>query len=170
MLRSTRFPLHRPFSTSSSIWNAQRPIEQAQNQHASSSQKAPDVGIPQSSEEIQINHVQAEQSDARTSKPEFREPLTSYDLDLVRKRVREWTEQATIGLRNRADDFTLLAKNRFSQLGAELNKVTGYEEIEALKRGVVDQGKCLPHFATKPNSFIVINHRGANTHCTRSCS
>jgi sensitive to high expression protein 9 len=58
----------------------------------------------------------------------------------VKQRIREWTEQATIALRNRADDFTASTKTTFSHLGSQLNRVTGYEEIEALKRGVVEQG------------------------------
>ncbi|KAF9561344.1 sensitive to high expression protein 9 [Agrocybe pediades] len=68
-----------------------------------------------------------------------RQPVSAYDLELVKKRIREWAEQATIALRHRADDFTAATKTTFSQLGSELNRVTGYEEIEALKKGVVEQ-------------------------------
>ena len=59
---------------------------------------------------------------------------------MAKARFREWTERAAIGMRFRADDFTAKSRATFSQLGAQLNKVTGYEEIEALKRGVVEQG------------------------------
>lgn len=75
--------------------------------------------------------------------PESSKPpnFSSYDLEIVKQRIQEWTEQAAIVLRNRADDFTTTTKATFSQLGSELNRVTGYEEIEALKRGVVKQGR-----------------------------
>lgn len=67
-------------------------------------------------------------------------PLTACDIDLVKQRIRSWTEQAAIALRTKADDFTASSKTTFSQLGSELNRVTGYEEIEVLKRGIVEQG------------------------------
>ncbi|KAF9534515.1 Mdm33 family-domain-containing protein [Crepidotus variabilis] len=72
-----------------------------------------------------------------TRKPESAsEHLSEYDPAILKKRLREWTEQVAITLRHRADDFTTRSKTTFSHLGAELNKVTGYEEIEALKKGV----------------------------------
>ncbi len=52
------------------------------------------------------------------------------DLQQVKNRLLEWSDQAAITLRTRADDFTETTKSTFSQLGAQLNKVTGYEEIE----------------------------------------
>ncbi|KAL4263016.1 Sensitive to high expression protein 9, mitochondrial [Pleurotus pulmonarius] len=52
---------------------------------------------------------------------------------------REWSGPAAAVFRGYADQFTLSAKTTFSQLGSQLNKVTGYEEIEALKRRVVEQ-------------------------------
>ncbi|KAK0187870.1 Mdm33 family-domain-containing protein [Armillaria mellea] len=61
------------------------------------------------------------------------------DLQQVKNRLLEWSDQAAITLRTRADDFTETTRSTFSQLGAQLNKVTGYEEIEALKRQVVEQ-------------------------------
>lgn len=62
------------------------------------------------------------------------------NLDAIKQRLREWSEQTAVVIRTRADDFTARSKTTFSQLGAHLNKVTGYEEIEALKRQVVEQG------------------------------
>lgn len=53
---------------------------------------------------------------------------------------REWSGPAAAVFRRYADQFTSSAKTTFSQLGSQLNKVTGYEEIEALKRRVVEQG------------------------------
>jgi hypothetical protein len=67
--------------------------------------------------------------------------LPTYNLDEVKQRIRHWTEHAAVTIRERADEFTAKTKTQFSQLGAHLNKVTGYEEIEALKRDVVAQGE-----------------------------
>ncbi|KAG5728616.1 hypothetical protein E4T56_gene1980 [Termitomyces sp. T112] len=61
------------------------------------------------------------------------------DLDAFTQRVREWRDQALVSFRNRADEFTAKSKVTFSQLGSELNRVTGYEVIDALKREVVEQ-------------------------------
>ena len=77
-------------------------------------------------------------SKARTHKP----PLSAYDLN-IKARFWEWTKQASINLRHCADDFTSKSKSTFSQLGCWLNQMTGYEEIETLKRGVVNQGMLL---------------------------
>ncbi|KAJ2913675.1 hypothetical protein MD484_g6736, partial [Candolleomyces efflorescens] len=65
--------------------------------------------------------------------------LPTLHLDEVKQRIRHWTEHAAVTIRERADEFTARTKTQFSQLGAHLNKVTGYEEIEALKRDVVAQ-------------------------------
>lgn len=89
-------------------------------------------------------HVAAEQT--AVPKPSSSDPSPSRpaspppNLDAIKQRLREWSEQTAVVIRNRADDFTLRSKTTFSQLGAHLNKVTGYEEIEALKRRVVEQG------------------------------
>jgi sensitive to high expression protein 9 len=66
-------------------------------------------------------------------------PVSAYDLD-INARMWEWTKQASINLKHCADDFTAKSKSTFSQLGCWLNQLTGYEEIEALKRGVAKQG------------------------------
>ncbi|KAF7768114.1 hypothetical protein Agabi119p4_7357 [Agaricus bisporus var. burnettii] len=81
--------------------------------------------------------------DSRTTPPgeqaEWKKNLSSYDLDLVKSRIRDWTEQAAVTFRDRADELTNHTKTRFSQLGGELSKATGYEEIEVLKKEVVEQ-------------------------------
>ncbi|KAF8837921.1 mitochondrial distribution and morphology family 33, partial [Paxillus ammoniavirescens] len=61
------------------------------------------------------------------------------DVDALRARVREWSVLASSSLRQRADEVSREASLTFSQLGLHLNRVTGYEEIEALKKQVVDQ-------------------------------
>lgn len=67
--------------------------------------------------------------------------LNQLQLEAVKQRLRSWSENAGIQLRQRADTFTAKVATTFSHLGSELNKVTGYEEIEALKRRVVEQGE-----------------------------
>lgn len=66
---------------------------------------------------------------------------SSFDLHALRTRFRELSNQSAILVRRRADAFTAKTASTFSQLGSHLNRVTGYEEIEALKRQVVEQGK-----------------------------
>ncbi|KAJ3758770.1 mitochondrial distribution and morphology family 33, partial [Lentinula raphanica] len=60
-------------------------------------------------------------------------------LDELRETLLKWTNAWAFQFRRKADDFTGATKARLSGLGAELNKVTGYEEIDALKRQVVEQ-------------------------------
>ncbi|KAJ3516596.1 hypothetical protein NLJ89_g1027 [Agrocybe chaxingu] len=140
MLRTSlsRPLLLRPFSTSSSAWTPQRPsIHDAQPKEEPPTPERPNAELAR--ESLTENPLAPDILKARLPGSQEREPLSSYDLDLVKNRIREWTEQATIAIRNRADDFTANTKTTFSQLGAHLNKVTGYEDIEALKRGVVEQ-------------------------------
>lgn len=87
-----------------------------------------------------------QQHPSTSDKPDSWKGLSTSDLEVVKQRIREWTDQAAINIRERADDFTAQSKATFSQLGAHLNKVTGYEEIEALKREVVQQGLLLIFF------------------------
>ncbi|KAI0712237.1 Mdm33 family-domain-containing protein [Earliella scabrosa] len=60
-------------------------------------------------------------------------------LDEVKARVKEWSHDAVQSMRQRGDEFTARVARTFAQLGSELNRVTGYGEIEALKRKVVEQ-------------------------------
>ncbi|KAJ4470162.1 sensitive to high expression protein 9 [Lentinula aciculospora] len=60
-------------------------------------------------------------------------------LDTLRETLLKWSNDRASQFRRKADDFTGATKARLSGLGAELNKVTGYEEIDALKRQVVEQ-------------------------------
>ena len=139
----SRPPLLRPFSTSSPIWNAQKPTG-VDAQHKDEPQSSPQPSQPLLDHDIKPEPIHfPTQYDSKSQSTTPRDTLASYDLPIVKQRIREWTEQATIALRNRADDFTASTKTTFSQLGSQLNRVTGYEEIEALKRGVVEQGVCL---------------------------
>ena len=67
----------------------------------------------------------------------------TFDLDTLRTRFRQLSDRSAVTVRRRTDDFTAKAASTFSQLGSHLNRVTGYEEIEALKKQVVDQGLCI---------------------------
>ncbi|KAN0087759.1 She9 / Mdm33 family domain containing protein, partial [Tylopilus felleus] len=63
----------------------------------------------------------------------------SIDLEALQSRLRDWSVLATSSLRQRADHLSKKATTTFSDLGQHLNRVTGYEEIEMLKRRVVEQ-------------------------------
>jgi sensitive to high expression protein 9 len=54
--------------------------------------------------------------------------------------IRRWSEQNSIAFRQRADGLIARIAVSFTRLGGEINKVTGYDEIETLKRQVVSQG------------------------------
>lgn len=68
---------------------------------------------------------------------------SSIDLEALQNRLKHWSVLANSSLRQRADHLSKKATTTFSDLGLHLNRVTGYEEIEALKRQVVEQGKVL---------------------------
>ena len=55
--------------------------------------------------------------------------------------LREWSGNGAIAIRKRAEGFTASTETLFSQLGSQLNRATGYEDIELLKRNVVEQGE-----------------------------
>ncbi len=100
-----------------------------------------DVQVPSQDRSTVPSHEPS--SGVDTSQPGDDSPRRAVpppNLEDIKQRLREWSEQTAVVIRNRADDFTARSKTTFSQLGAHLNKVTGYEEIEALKRQVVEQG------------------------------
>jgi len=53
--------------------------------------------------------------------------------------IRRWSEQNSIAFRQRTDSLIARLAASFTRLGGEINRVTGYDEIEALKRQVVSQ-------------------------------
>ncbi|KAF8134018.1 Mdm33 family-domain-containing protein [Boletus edulis] len=63
----------------------------------------------------------------------------SIDLEVLRNRLRDWSVLSSTSLRQRADVLSKKATTTFSHLGQHLNRVTGYEDIEALKGRVVEQ-------------------------------
>jgi hypothetical protein len=72
------------------------------------------------------------------------EPVLSERLreatSLLRGYITKATGDTAIGIRKRADGFTAITQVLFSELGGQLNRATGYEEIELLKRKVEAQG------------------------------
>lgn len=81
---------------------------------------------------------QPEAHDSPSEKPLRSAPVL--DVEDVKERLRSLSEIAAARIRDKADNYTALAATTFAQLGRELNKVTGYGEIESLKRQVVEQG------------------------------
>ena len=67
-------------------------------------------------------------------------PTREQRIEEFKQVLRDWVERTSILIRHRADDYTAHAASTFAQLGRELNKVTGYGEIELLKKRVVAQG------------------------------
>jgi hypothetical protein len=66
-----------------------------------------------------------------------REPSDIEDMQSI---IRRWSERHFIGLRQGTDTLVARLATSFTRLGGEINRVTGYDEIESLKRQVVSQG------------------------------
>jgi hypothetical protein len=64
----------------------------------------------------------------------------SSGVEDVQSIIRHWSERQFIGLRQRTDTLVARLATSFTRLGGEINRVTGYDEIESLKRRVVSQG------------------------------
>ena len=64
----------------------------------------------------------------------------SSGVEDVQSIIRRWSERQFIGLRHRTDSLVARLATSFTRLGGEINRVTGYDEIETLKRRVVSQG------------------------------
>ncbi|RPD62470.1 hypothetical protein L227DRAFT_545067 [Lentinus tigrinus ALCF2SS1-6] len=60
-------------------------------------------------------------------------------LESFTTRMKDWSTEALKGMRQRGDEWTIKVARTFAQLGKELNRATGYEEIDQLKRKVVEQ-------------------------------
>jgi hypothetical protein len=67
-------------------------------------------------------------------------PSTTEELA---KRLRLWSHLTKARMQERSNQWTTTALGRVSQLGGQLNQITGYEEIDALKRNVAAQGTLL---------------------------
>ena len=60
-------------------------------------------------------------------------------------RLRKWSIENLRNVRTRMDDFSAMAQLTFQRLGGRLNEVTGYHEIEVLKKLVTENGTSLTH-------------------------
>jgi len=67
----------------------------------------------------------------------------SEDIESAQSIIRRWSERNSIALRQHTDNLIARLAVSFTRLGGEINRVTGYDEIEALKRQVVSQGTFL---------------------------
>lgn len=79
----------------------------------------------------------------RGSRPPHSDPASNEPhggTEHARTIARRWSEQKFITLRQRTDSLIARMADSFTRLGGEINRVTGYDEIEALKRQVVSQG------------------------------
>jgi len=65
----------------------------------------------------------------------LRDAENASSFNIFRTRFRKLSDRSVVA----ANDFTAKAASSFSLVGLHLNRITGYEEIEALKRQVVEQ-------------------------------
>lgn len=80
-------------------------------------------------------------------------------INELRSQLNTWITRASLLARQRAEDLTTLAQTRLSQLGRNLNEMTGYEEIDKLKAQVVEQGP-FPFPPSLPPSLYSIKANG----------
>jgi len=73
---------------------------------------------------------------------------------LLRGHVAKATGDTAINIRKRADGFTAVTQALFSELGGQLNRATGYGEIELLKKKVGEQGMSFRLFI---HIFVVLH-------------
>ncbi|KAG8897072.1 sensitivity to high expression protein she9 [Tulasnella sp. 403] len=78
----------------------------------------------------------------RSSTPNSAEPSTEprwrQELNGLHDRVRIWSQVTASLLRQRADNLSTSATMTLQDVGGKLNQATGYYEIEALKKKVMD--------------------------------
>jgi len=137
---SKQLPLRRQLSISPFLWNISRPPTTDPREQSKPELSPPQLPDPPDVIKPSISPT-AETEESKNPESSESPSLPSYDAEILKQRIREWTELAAVVLRNKADGFTANTKATFSRLGSELNRVTGYEEIEALKRDVVEQGR-----------------------------
>ena len=155
----SRSPFLRHFSASRATWNVQSAkADSSRNVDSPASLQTAPQADTKSDGTRTDEHLPTFSDSSSFSKPDARS-LSPNQLDLVKQRLRSWTEQAAITLRVKADDFTASTKTTFSQLGSELNRVTGYDEIEVLKRGIVEQGIFLKKILHYTGLLFLLNQR-----------
>lgn len=121
----------------------------------SSSPRLPNPPNVTDSEKIPPSQTQEERAPVDTDAAD--------SLARAQHHISSWSEKTAILLRERVDAFTANLADTFKHLGQELNKITGYGEIEELKRRVGAQGK------RSPSSLCLrqlMAFRGAYNGCT----
>ncbi|PIL22606.1 hypothetical protein GSI_15296 [Ganoderma sinense ZZ0214-1] len=135
-------------STSSRPRHFSTPAHPSEDKKISSTSPDEKPLLPEADEDAA--HSTAEPITLSSSPPSFDSSTSSNPADPVRntsadqfnsfkERMQELTTDTLKQMRVRGDEFTTRVAKTFSKLGAELNRVTGYEEIEILKRKVVEQ-------------------------------
>ncbi|KAF5384657.1 hypothetical protein D9757_007484 [Collybiopsis confluens] len=139
-------PLHfRHFHLSATAWNG--PVKDPSSSTDKSSPPEPSASTPRPSEIPIDDQHSTSSSSPSSSASSSSSPDPQDHIELQRKKSLEevkasllkWSQHQASLFRRRADSFSGSTKARLSGLGAELNKVTGYEQIEALKLQVVEQ-------------------------------
>ena len=98
-----------------------------------------------------LNTVQPKPAPAKPVEPPGEKDCTRPDGPVLSERLQEATSllrgyitkaagDTAINVRKRADGFTAVTQALFSELGGQLNRATGYEDIELLKKKVEAQG------------------------------
>jgi She9 / Mdm33 family len=89
------------------------------------------------------SQTESERSDERSGSSVLFADKLSHARVRMREYLREMSGNGAVAIRKRADEFTASTETLFSRLGSQLNKATGYEDIEVLKSNVVKQGESL---------------------------
>lgn len=166
MLRASlaqRCPRRVLFSTSSRLWNAQKPGNDGAIPLSSPPPPLPAAtaaGQPESDTPHSALPGDLPSSSSSHTNPTPHKEASKFAVHDVKQRVHEWSNDATVSFRSKADAWTDSTKVVFSKLGAELNKVTGYEAIETMKRQVGEQGAWylqLSPYTSNINPLLITN-------------
>ncbi|KAI9512460.1 Mdm33 family-domain-containing protein [Russula earlei] len=66
-------------------------------------------------------------------------PESGKNIEHAQSLIRRWSERNSVAFRQHTDNLIARMAVSFTRLGGEINRVTGYDEIETLKRQVVSQ-------------------------------
>lgn len=97
---------------------------------------------------------------AQTNDPNCNQARVPFDFEALRTRFRALSNQSAVTVRRRADEFTAKTASTFSHLGSSLNKMTGYDEIDALKKQVAALGEFYCKFKLLGLICYITNSRG----------
>ncbi len=118
----------------------------------------------------------------RGSRPLHSNPASNKargDIEHAQSVIRRWSEQNSTAFRQHVDSLIARLATSFTRLGGEINRVTGYDEIEALKRQVVSQGtfggySLIPYMETQIHRGTHFCLKKSRTRCEgvlrRSCT